>query len=790
MPETTDKEVGAKTMRIDRDESIQFHQAGTLDAVTRWISQLHEGVAEWFKNCRAQYGSHRAAVAEDHAVAVLLLQDATETAEARIGMLDVGGATLEDVTLWSTWQDPDASSRGDSSQGEGNQGNGGKAFMYRLFEGMARIFGVRDGVRNCKGLVGERGSVERGTPGFVPSIAEGRAVPVSAWRAELDTVISAYAFEFEDLPEAVRTALTARQAFTIVEGVDPVGLYHGRIDVEDLLRKVLRHEQATLAVEQVSVYVIHNGRLFAPGPLVLDPIPPYEGFEIPRIVEIPEELALASGTFISTTEGGRKPKGRLVLHTSQDNMFRAHKNLRPRWKISYRADQQMLGAKAVGEILPGMAGSYFIYGEVELQALAPGYVDHGRRRPKDGPLMEALDLFIVEQIRQLGQEINECRRRDLDETTLDKVHEDNAKLDRFKNQFLPQGGRGGDGGEGEDGTGDPPHPPPPPPRPVGTVPDVLTVSFKGTLKVGKGVELNARHVLGVHVRDPNGRAVPNVRLQWDTSDRTIVDVQPGDRLRARAAGTAEVWATVRGTQITSPRTPVEVWDVEHVLLTPRSLEIPKGSAQEVIAEVTSPQGFRATDVYLNWTHDADDPLIVRIRPTGWVLGNRLGRTAISAGAGEPTQGGVWSRIPVEATVVPNPEASGHGGGFPQLLVTGRDYDPETGEVREGDPDCPALWQEMWDQRNNIWWLNLASREAEFAFRQQAQHPKVWRQFHVSKLIDMVVQVHMEAEYTRVAEERRDYWGNHKQAIDRHQVAVVGEMWDRLEGFVEGSADLD
>src|SRR5262249_41378534 len=34
---------------------------------------------------------------------------------ARIGVLDVGGATLEDGTAWSTWQDPDALRRGSGS---------------------------------------------------------------------------------------------------------------------------------------------------------------------------------------------------------------------------------------------------------------------------------------------------------------------------------------------------------------------------------------------------------------------------------------------------------------------------------------------------------------------------------------------------------------------------------------------------------------------------------------------------------------------------------------------------
>ena len=40
-----------------------------------------------------------------------MLKDAAVHAPARIGVLDVGGATLEDVTAWSTWDDPNASRR-------------------------------------------------------------------------------------------------------------------------------------------------------------------------------------------------------------------------------------------------------------------------------------------------------------------------------------------------------------------------------------------------------------------------------------------------------------------------------------------------------------------------------------------------------------------------------------------------------------------------------------------------------------------------------------------------------
>src|SRR5260370_40095118 len=96
----------------------------------------------------------------------------------------------------------------------------------------------------------------------------------------------------------------------------------------------------------------------------------------------------------------------------------------------------MIGSKAVSELAPGTPGAEFIYGAVELPALEPAYVEHGRRRRKDGPLVEALDRFIAEKIRALAHEINARRRKDLDDNALDEVHPENKKLESFMNRFL------------------------------------------------------------------------------------------------------------------------------------------------------------------------------------------------------------------------------------------------------------------------------------------------------------------------------------------------------------------
>lgn len=774
----------SESVSIERDPAIRFHEAGTLNAVTRWISTHDEGLAEWFKNTRRAYQADRADVADEHRVALLLFRDRSGDHDARIGLLDVGGATLEDVAAWSTWQDPQASSRSSQLAEEETQGNGGKAYMYRLFTGPARILGLREGTRNCKGFAGAVGSVERGTPGFIPDAASGREVPVVSFEAELEAALRLYGVAIADLPEEVRAAALARQAFTVVEGVAPVGFHRGLIDADALLRKAIRHEQSTLAIQQVHIYAMHNGESVNNGsPLELPTVEPYPGFESPIVCELPAELPLANGSLVSTTESGEKPKGRLILFTSKDNMWYAYKNLRPRWKISYRTAHQMIGSKPISDLVPTTPGSAFVYGTVELAALEPAYVDHGRRRPKDGPLVEAVDLFIAERVKDLARQINERRREDLDERSLDEVADENRKLDEFKNQFLSENGAGS-GGAGEDGDG-PPEDPPDPPRDYGTVPQVIELALPDpALRLAVGVGIHLKRILAVRVEDELGRTVPDVDLEWISDSSRVAAFEGGDRLVGRLGGETTVWARVRGDTVESPHVAVQTWVVDHVLLTPRVIEVPLGKRQQITAEVTGDHGERATDVYLSWRHDADDPMIVRIRPSGWLTGNRVGRTAVSAGAGDPEDGGVWARIPVDVTVTPNLDEPDRGGGFPRLLLTGRDIDPATDEVREGDPDAPVLWQEPTDFAHNVWWLNLQSPEAAFAFSQRDHAPAMWRGFHVQKLMEMVIQVEMQAEFTKRGEdERLAYWADHKLSLDRHQVHVAEQMWEALEPYV-------
>ena len=622
-------------MSEHQDRRLPINDEGVLRTFTKWISSHEEGIAEWLKNVRRAYREDRANVADEHRATLILMMDATGDSPARLGVLDVGGATLEDVERWSVWQDYTASGGGSNLSEEKTQGNGSKAYMYRLFSGRARILGVKDGKLNCKGFEGPAQSLDRGFPRFLPDEESARELPISKMEAQLAEALRPYNIRIEELPAALQDAIRTRRSFTLVEGVGP-NLYKGRINVKDLIAKLLRHDQVTAVIEQVRIFATHNGRPFNGGsPLQLEAIEPYPGLEQSRAFEIPESLRDSDGNPQSTTLQGTRPGGRVILLTSRDNMRLAHKKLLPRWKISYRAPNHPIGSKPVSDFVPGVPGADFIYGIVELSAFEPDYVEPGRKRPLNGPLVSAVDLFIADRIRELAKEINDRRRQALDEKTLDEVQRENRILDRFKNQFLasvgPSGPGASTGGGGGKQSSDSPSD-----RDYGIDPESILLQWESEriLRIGRGVAMHAEAIFRPRILDPDGRYVPSAELDWFTKDRHVFEFSDSDLGRAIGKGGTFIWCRVRGTSIQSEQIPVEVCAVDHVLLTPRTLLIPLGRREQISAQVTNDDGERATDVMLNWSHDAPDQLVVRITPWGVVTGNRLGRTCYLCRGGQ------------------------------------------------------------------------------------------------------------------------------------------------------------
>lgn len=691
----------------------------------------------------------------------------------------MGGLTSVDIEKWSVWQDPEASIRNSTKEHiEETQGNGGKAYMCNLFNGPARILGIKNNVKNCKGFIGEPDSEERGTPGFMPNIVEGKNASVQSFWDELEIALNLYNLNFFDLPEDVKDALNEQCSFTLVEGIQPKR-FENKIQVDDLLEKIKKNPQASIPLESLKIYVFHNGNLMNDGKtLTIDSLPPFPSFEKPRIYDIPEFLP-ENNKLTSTTAEGTKSKGKLILYTTKKDIS---KRFSYRWTINYKTKTEIVGSISIGEIIPpGIPASQFIYGEIELDALSPDYVNLGRDRPNEGPLLTVLNDYTSEKICELAEEINKIRKQKLDERILDEVHEENILLDNWKNKILTEISDGITGPSiGNSGGGEVPSKPNRNRQSNivewGEKPTKISIAKK-KLAIGQGVKFHLSTILKPIARDYEDRPIPSVEFEWWSDNQKIANFSIfSDEIECFNKGICNIGIRIKGTDVYS-KIPIEVWDIKHILQTPRRLDILLGTRQKIIAEVTNHQGERNTNILLNWKHSAKDQLTVRINPSGWITGNRQGKTVIYAGAGS-----TWAETGSEAEVKPNPKPPKQGHGFPQILLTERGIDPETGHVREGDIEKPALWQEVSDVKHNIWWINMQNPQSAFAFEIGGAF---WRNYHSEKLTEMVVQALMQLEFTQKGdEEEPKHWGDHKFIMDEFSTTVVQAMWNKLEEYID------
>ena len=783
---------------------LPVHDLGTLNHLTRWINRHDEGIAELLKNVRAAYQENRANVKPEERVAVILIKDSDKEDSASIGLLDVGGLTFEDVKKWSVWNDPDASSRGGIKQEE-NQGNGGKAYMYRLFEGPAFIVGVKNDKQNQVGFIGKKGSLERGIPRFPTTNREvwqpgeilnpnekEKDISLEDWKENLiNTLSSLFKTGWTDLPKEVRNSLEKRNAFTLIVGNNPINWSEGKSNVKQFIGQLIKHQQSQRAIQQIKFYVIYNGRPLFDKHLELEKIEPYPEFEGPYGYDLPHLLLAPNGNQVNTlkSSSGKHSPGKIILFTSKENMEVSYKTLKPRWIVVYSTDLEEVGQKSIAEISPNTPGAHFIHAKVHLNALSPDSVDAGRKRPNDTLLVSAVDEFLAEKIKELAKKIYDLQKKEVNKDILDDIKKENDFLDKLKNKFLPTdyGGLFGFGETSGEGTGKKKNKKSP--RIYGEPPYEIKISSY-SLRIAQGVEINLSAVLYPAVKDKNGNAVKSTDFTWKIIEGQNITLDKNGRCITLNTGECKINISVDGTDIKTPPIVVEVISIKDILLSPRNIEVGVGHNKQIISQVTTIDNKRYTDVILNWRHDAPDQNLVKISPRGYIFGNKVGKTLVYAGAKNID---VWATNATATEITPSDEKGKSGSGLPSLRVTDRDTDPFDGEIRKGDQEEPALWQNYSsDVKSNIWWINTQSKDANFASKQREQgNQKIWKLLHCKLLVEMMVQVHLNAEYTHKGEEEQlTRWSDHKFFYDRKYVELTQAMWPELEKVINGEINIE
>jgi hypothetical protein len=713
------------TLVYTPDDDIQVHEEGAVRLICAPFQSHENGLPEWLKNPADEYA--RNDVAEADRVIVLLLDNGRRGSNATISVLDFSGMTADAIENdFRVWADPEASRRGSvSGLIQGGHGNGGKCYACMMFEDAV--------LHTCKNGRGSRYGVRGGSVqfGYVPDRANGRDFEVVDPSAALESALVSIGASTAVLPQEARDAFARSQGFTLFTGRGPKG-YGSRIPAARLVAQLADHPQMTATLDFARVHVIVNGRILpTANPLVLEPVEPDAAFPEDRIIPVPEELVDPSTALtVSTTEDGQLPAGELVLRTSNVRMTHSR---RQRHVMVYRAQSGRVGYRPIGAL--GVQSPFMmrIYGECSLMALE-SYKQNQRAELADSPLTRAVEGFIATKIEELAREFEELDRRTYDQQERDELSRINEALDRWKNQFMSEMF---DSMWGPDDGGTPP----PEPR------ELLPIGIPVRIEIGLS---HRRAGIGVAFRptirfyDANDVHIRSTPYEWVSDDTNVAWVDPDlNVVNTFAHGQTTISARTLDGRVTSNLKELEVVTIRNVELTPRELEVPAGSRRSIDATCILSDGSTTSDIYLIWTES--DSSVARVSAAGSIFGFEPGRTEVTAGDDR-----CLAADPSVVTVTSDQgggDGDRHGRGFPRILVSGIDADPETDEPVIFSREDPPVGQRPQDFDRNIWWINSASPLAQMYLdpNRYGYHTREWRIYHLERLIDVMVQIALAAD---------------------------------------------
>jgi len=702
-------------------DDLTIHSEGAIKLMIAPIQSHENGLPEWAKNSADAYV--RSEAVSERRVVVLIFDYRERSRLPSIACLDFVGMTSQHIERYfRIWADPNAA-RADTAIGDlqGGHGNGGKAYMVQMFQDYSLLHTAKGGRACIYGVPSGRLQF-----GYVPDPRSGCDFPIRGLREELDRALSDVGLNYDSLPVAAKRSLDGGDGFTLFRGVNP-RQYGRSIPVRQLLERIMNHHQMVRTLQLCQVYAVVNGRLYNGGqPLTLPPIPPLEGAEIAHETRIPETLRdPVSETDVSTTENGQYPIGRLILRTSNTDMRRSPR--RYRHNIQFKARSGFIGIIEMTDLIQSYYGNR-IYGECELDALEH-YKTNDRTRLAESPLTRALKDWVRQQVERYSQEFETRDRRRYTQDEANALSNMNAALDNWKNQFLEGLFAGLAGGTGVG------QPPPSPPLPTG-IPARLDLELTHQ-RAGVGVSF--RPIL--KFLDATGVRIRPVPFRWVSTDTNVAMVDE-DLLviNTFSFGTTTIYAETLDGMLRSNEATLEVVHVHDIIIQPEEVEVLVGGRQQLSAICNLADGTTSQDIYLVWTED--NPSTVRVSAAGMVFGHQPGQTTVTAGDDHCS-----SRHPAQITVVPHSGGGGgdgsHGRGFPRILISEIDPDPETGERVEFSREEPPVWQRTVDVDRNIWWINSASPLARMYLDQTQGYgyeSREWRIYHLERIIEIMVKI--------------------------------------------------
>lgn len=703
------------------DTEIRIHE-NTIRLICAPFQSHENGLPEWVKNSADAYAREDAP--ESRRIIIVIFDYGQKNTSPSISCLDLVGMNGDDIDgNFNYWGSPEAAGRGTRKATiQGGHGNGGKCYMTQMFSDYARIHTVKNLKKSCYGVPGGKINF-----GYIPDKETGRDCDIDDLNSELDSVLKPLRCSIDLLPNAAKKSIESADGFSLITGYGPKG-YEKNLPIRQLIRTLQNHNQMLRTLEMCKVYIVINGKIAnARKPLTLPAIKPLKDGELPREMEIPSKLRDPySDNMVSTTEGGKFHRGTLILNTSEKSM--RYGGMKHRHTIRFRGGQYGdFGFVRISELNIQSSFKDHLYGMCELESLEQ-YKQNNRARLAESPLTRAVEFFISDQIQAYAKEFEARAKRKYSQQEKTAINEMNEALNAWKNRFLNELLQGA-WGEGTDGP-----PPPPPPLQSGKAARIeLRLSHS---KSGKGISMRPL----LHFFNDKNQRIQAVPHKWVSDDNNIAMVD-NDLLLIEtfSFGETSIRAETLNGKISSNSVPIEVVHIKEIKIEPEILEVSQGSREKLRARCTLFNGEESEDVLLSWIED--DASIARVSSAGFVFGFKQGETSVVAG-----DDCCIVKKPVTIRAVSG-KGSGagekSGKGYPRVLISGINLDPDTNEPVEFLSDDPPVLQRVEDISKNIWWINSSAPLATLYLdkaKDYGYESREWRMYHLERYIDIIVQI--------------------------------------------------
>ncbi|MFH1551721.1 MAG: hypothetical protein ABIC36_02470 [bacterium] len=391
-----------------------------LDIVGNEFKFDHEkGLSEWLKNSVDAY--IRASIPDKDQFIFFRFIDGVKD-NASFECVDFIGMTKNDIIkAFKRWGDPKAAKRGFKKIVYGGHGNGGKFYMRQMFN-HSHFVTYKNGYLNIFGFN------EKKKYGFVQGFKNKKMAPKKALNLSGINKIA--------IPLKIKNKILASEiGFTVIKGIGPLEMKN-KVKIEKILEKFKSHPQSRNILSRIKVSIIYNNKLVCEL-LRPDKIKSMNGFELPKIISIPEVIKVGKQSTILANK--KYPLGRLTLRVSE-MAFEKNSRFEGLGRMDFIGKIGVIASYRIYELnVKNFPQAAFIYGECScpiLESPERCAVKNDRTKLIDNNITRILLQWISEQIDNLAAEIanKEEKEREKIKTEISSVY--NNFLNQWKNKFM------------------------------------------------------------------------------------------------------------------------------------------------------------------------------------------------------------------------------------------------------------------------------------------------------------------------------------------------------------------